>query len=814
VGERWFVAGLRARRWLPVPGLVLRAVALALAVSAVPSLESLAAKCYLLLTFTAGFYAPRDRLSLGFGALAIPLSMLAGPGLPLVLVTVLAALGLFVLSASTGRRLEARLEGEQLRRALLLETRRMATLSDLARGLAHELSQHVFALRGFSRRLERRAAPALNEIVATATHMQRLVSGVRQIARAERAAAEPVDPMQILRWSVSLLESRLAREAIDVRWPGEEVAAAGAVAVCPPLEPICVGLLLGATELAACRSRESPRVLYPTVEIGTGGLCIAVFISVGDEPSAPARVASSRRGMLESLACAAGGELVVEGSAAHPRGYSIRLPLPPAEGEEAVSDPTVATAAPRAPDLLTPAAGREIERQPRGWPRLLWRQYAQSYRQEDVRRAANPVLVIAFAFTFTALTLWGASTPAHGAEPAVSHAHGIVALCLAGGALTLAMHRATGSRGAVLGLLAVATFTALLATFAVNAAHPLSDLAAFACAIASVFFGSVFSFSWLVLAVVGLWPTLLVLLAGGDRTLLGFVASSVPLFWLISSSTGSARHLARQRDAQLDHSLVAVGRQAAVGRVVMELVEDLTEQLRTLERQTRSIAAARDLPDEEASSELQLLEVAVQRMRRVTESIPVVGNVVERAPEPLDPVGPVTLALCLVEHDLRVRAVTVSSQLAPRALPLVRSDETQLLQVFVNLLLNSAEALATRPQGSPRHVYLSARTSPRFLTLCVEDDGPGISAGDAALIFEPGFTTKPAGCGLGLPLSRRLLRAMGGDLRFEPRAQGGARFLVVLPIATPHAASTSERVEGVCGGSVAPPILHMGDADR
>ena len=70
----------------------------------------------------------------------------------------------------------------------------------------------------------------------------------------------------------------------------------------------------------------------------------------------------------------------------------------------------------------------------------------------------------------------------------------------------------------------------------------------------------------------------------------------------------------------------------------------------------------------------------------------------------------------------------------------------------------------------------------RFARLAVTDTGVGMDAGTCARAFEPFFTTKPGGTGLGLAVARRIAAAHGGDLRLEPRAPGGTRAVLTLPV--------------------------------
>jgi two-component system sensor kinase FixL len=99
-----------------------------------------------------------------------------------------------------------------------------------------------------------------------------------------------------------------------------------------------------------------------------------------------------------------------------------------------------------------------------------------------------------------------------------------------------------------------------------------------------------------------------------------------------------------------------------------------------------------------------------------------------------------------------------------------------------NLLSNAVDAVSQAP-GSAPGVVLSARRSGDSVLVVVEDSGPGVSQDVAERIFEPFVTTKPDGMGLGLSISRSLLRSQGGDLRQERSGLGGARFVMTIPLA-------------------------------
>ncbi|MEI2623080.1 MAG: sensor histidine kinase [Giesbergeria sp.] len=121
----------------------------------------------------------------------------------------------------------------------------------------------------------------------------------------------------------------------------------------------------------------------------------------------------------------------------------------------------------------------------------------------------------------------------------------------------------------------------------------------------------------------------------------------------------------------------------------------------------------------------------------------------------------------------------------PQTLPLLHADPDRLLQVLLNLISNAAKFVP--PQGG--HVQLRARADGQGLTVCVQDNGPGVPAGHEHLIFDRfhqagGPTPGGQGTGLGLPISHHIVAHFGGRLWLEPPAPGappGACFCFWLP---------------------------------
>ena len=119
--------------------------------------------------------------------------------------------------------------------------------------------------------------------------------------------------------------------------------------------------------------------------------------------------------------------------------------------------------------------------------------------------------------------------------------------------------------------------------------------------------------------------------------------------------------------------------------------------------------------------------------------------------------------------------------------PAVRADEGKLSQVFLNLLVNAAQAI---PPGSPgtNEVKVVSSVTPRGEVLVeVSDTGCGLSESARKHLFEPFFTTKPVGVGtgLGLYICHNLIDNMGGELAVESVEGRGTPFRVQLPAAEP-----------------------------
>jgi signal transduction histidine kinase len=133
-------------------------------------------------------------------------------------------------------------------------------------------------------------------------------------------------------------------------------------------------------------------------------------------------------------------------------------------------------------------------------------------------------------------------------------------------------------------------------------------------------------------------------------------------------------------------------------------------------------------------------------------------------------------ALGIAKYYQRTKARTITTDVSP-GLPSVTGVRDYLTQVVLNLVLNAVDA--TDDQG---HIEVAARVEDGWLVLTVADDGRGISIADRCRLFQPFFTTKAHGTGLGLFISRQILEDYAGTLSVRSEPGEGSTFFVRLPL--------------------------------
>jgi two-component system sensor kinase FixL len=150
---------------------------------------------------------------------------------------------------------------------------------------------------------------------------------------------------------------------------------------------------------------------------------------------------------------------------------------------------------------------------------------------------------------------------------------------------------------------------------------------------------------------------------------------------------------------------------------------------------------------------------------------------------PLDVNEVVSEVAWLVRSDATVRGVSMNLELGAD-LPRVRGDRGQLQQVVLNLVLNGFDAMREPPAADATLVIRTASDGPKAVEVAVEDSGTGIDETAMTRMFDPLYTTKAGGLGMGLAIARTIVEAHGGRLEATNNVPGGATFRFTLPVDT------------------------------
>ncbi|MBK4214637.1 sensor histidine kinase [Paracoccus caeni] len=220
---------------------------------------------------------------------------------------------------------------------------------------------------------------------------------------------------------------------------------------------------------------------------------------------------------------------------------------------------------------------------------------------------------------------------------------------------------------------------------------------------------------------------------------------------------------------------------AALGEMSAGVSHELNQPLAAMKTY---LAGARLLlqrgRSEEAMSSFQRIDDLIERMGAITRQLKSYARKGGEAVEPVDLRAAVSSALTMMEPQLRTRSIRVV-QNRPRGKVMVLADRIRLEQVIINLLRNAVDAVKDKRDA---RIEISVETGAHAY-VSVRDNGPGVS--DLEKLFEPFWTTKKPGegTGLGLAISSSIVADFGGRLTAHNENEGGAVFMVELPLHDP-----------------------------
>jgi two-component system, LuxR family, sensor kinase FixL len=248
----------------------------------------------------------------------------------------------------------------------------------------------------------------------------------------------------------------------------------------------------------------------------------------------------------------------------------------------------------------------------------------------------------------------------------------------------------------------------------------------------------------------------------------------------ISERRAEAAQIRQQRDELAHLSRVAMVGELS-GAVAHELNQPLTAILCNAQAAQRLLRHAS--PDEIGLSEI--LGDIVSENKRAGEIIRRLRELLKKGEVQLLPVdiNNIVREVIVLEHsDMVARNIVITTQLGSDV-PLALADRVQLQQVLLNLIINAADAMHANQLSERLITIRSHRAGADFVRIAVKDCGPGIPVDPSDQIFEPFYTTKAHGLGLGLTICRSIIAAHHGRLWAVNNDDGGATLLVELPVA-------------------------------
>ena len=229
--------------------------------------------------------------------------------------------------------------------------------------------------------------------------------------------------------------------------------------------------------------------------------------------------------------------------------------------------------------------------------------------------------------------------------------------------------------------------------------------------------------------------------------------------------------------------ILNVSRLATIGEMAAGIAHELNQPLTAIANYSQACERLLDQPPVDTGAlRMALGEITQEAVRasQIISRLRALARSHEVARAPTDVNTMIEEVMVLAGADARARNIRLVKDLAV-GLPPATLDSLQIQHVLLNLMRNAAEAM-TDATTTDRSITIHSGVSPEGnLELTVCDTGPGVTEDLRTLLFDPFFSTKQGGTGLGLPISKSIVRAHGGSLGYRNNQPQGACFLIHIP---------------------------------
>jgi C4-dicarboxylate-specific signal transduction histidine kinase len=246
----------------------------------------------------------------------------------------------------------------------------------------------------------------------------------------------------------------------------------------------------------------------------------------------------------------------------------------------------------------------------------------------------------------------------------------------------------------------------------------------------------------------------------------------------------STRRERQYREVNMD--LAHATRVATIGQLTASIAHELKQPISAIAigGETSLRWLARQPPEIEEAK--QSVEAIIKDANRANDVIGRIHGLITKNPackELLDINAAILEVTALTRSEAVKNGVAVRTQLADH-LPRIEGDRVQLQQVMLNLILNAIQAMSELCEGIRELHIGTENVEPEGVCVAVRDSGPGLSPENLRRLFEPFYTTKSNGMGMGLSICRRIVEGHGGRLWATGHASQGALFQFTIPAPT------------------------------
>jgi PAS domain S-box-containing protein len=237
---------------------------------------------------------------------------------------------------------------------------------------------------------------------------------------------------------------------------------------------------------------------------------------------------------------------------------------------------------------------------------------------------------------------------------------------------------------------------------------------------------------------------------------------------------------------QLESDLAHMNRLSIMGELAASLAHEILHPIATARNNARAGMRFLELNPPNLNEAMEAFSCVVRDVDRTKDIVGRMRDHIKKASprrEPFDLNEAISEVIDMVRSAIAKNRIVVSTYLVDRLLP-VPGDRVQLQQVVMNLILNAVEAMSSDETGTRE---LSIRTeqcqADGGVLVEVRDSGPGIDSKNPERVFEPFYTTKTSGVGMGLSICRSIINGHGGRLWAEANDPRGAVFQFMIPTA-------------------------------